>query len=121
MTGKRERCLSAEGGFGNPAKKVSEQNGTFTSFFRKSGRRIIIGEIRVEAHKRQKEMRDAARAAEMTEEEVALEKLKDRAEKEASLKPWAAIDSPVITDMENLRFLHARGGCRRRPKRRCQG
>jgi hypothetical protein len=56
--------------------KVSEQNKTFTRAFCKSGRRLSINEFRAEAHKRQMEMRDAARAAEMAEEEVALEKLK---------------------------------------------
>jgi hypothetical protein len=54
--------------------------------FRKSGRRLSEDEIRAEAQKRLKEMRDAARAAEMTEEEVALEKLKDLAEKGAARK-----------------------------------
>jgi hypothetical protein len=70
------RCLSAEGGSGNPREKLSEQN--------KSGHRLSENGIRTEAHKRQKEMRDAARAAEMTEEEVALEKPKDLAEKAAA-------------------------------------
>ena len=65
---------------------VSEQNGTFTSAFRTSGRRLSVGEIRAEVHKHQKEMRDAAPARKMTEEVVALEKLKDRAEKEAARK-----------------------------------
>jgi hypothetical protein len=41
-------------------------------------------EIRAEAHKRQKEMGDAARAAEMTKKELALEKRKGLAEKEAA-------------------------------------
>ena len=59
-------------------------NKTFTRDFCKSGRRLSVNEIRAEAHKRQKEMRGAARAAEMTEEDVALEKLKDLAEKEAT-------------------------------------
>jgi hypothetical protein len=76
-----KRCLSAEGGSGDPRKKASEHTEKFTRAFRKSGRRLSVDEIRAEAHKRQKEMHDAARAAEMTEEEVALEKLKDRAEK----------------------------------------
>ena len=40
----------------------------------------------MEAHKRQQEMRGAARAAEMTEEDVALEKPKGLAEKEAARK-----------------------------------
>jgi hypothetical protein len=71
---------------GNPRKKVYEQNGTFTRAFRKSGRRLSEEEIRAEAHRRQKEMRDAARAAEMSEVEVALEKLKDLAEEEAARK-----------------------------------
>jgi hypothetical protein len=61
-----------------------EQNDTFTRAFRKSGRRLSEDEIRAEAHKRQKEMRDAARAAEMTEEEVALEKPKDLAGNEVA-------------------------------------
>jgi hypothetical protein len=80
------RCLSAEEGSGDPRKKVSEQNKTFTRAFRKNGHRLSKDEIRAEAHKRQKEMRGAARAAEMTEEEVALEKLKGLAEKEAARK-----------------------------------
>ena len=54
---------------------------------RKSGGRDLTEEeIRAEAHKRQKEMGDAARAAEMTKEEVALEKRKGLAEKEAARK-----------------------------------
>jgi hypothetical protein len=73
-------CLSAEGGPGNPRKKVSEQNKTFTRAYHKSGHRLSENEIRAEAHKRQKEMRDAARAAEMTEEDVALEKPKGLAD-----------------------------------------
>jgi len=76
--------LSAEEGSGNPRRKVFERNGSFTRAFRKSGRRLSEDEIRAEAHKRQKEMRDAARAAEMAEGEVALEKLKDLAGKEAA-------------------------------------
>jgi hypothetical protein len=82
----KKRRLSAEGGSGNPRKKISEQNKTFTRAFRKSGHRLSEDEIRAEAHKRQKEMRGAARAAEMTEEELALEKLKGLAEKEAARK-----------------------------------
>jgi hypothetical protein len=70
----------------NPRKKASEQNNTYTRAYRKSGRHLSANEIRAEAHKRQKEMRDAARAREMTEEEVALEKLKDLAEKTAARK-----------------------------------
>ena len=50
----------------------------------KSGRFLSKDEIRAEAHKRQKEMGDAARAAEMTKEEVALEKRKGLAEKAAA-------------------------------------
>jgi hypothetical protein len=79
----KKRCLSAEAGSGNPRKKVFEQNDNFTRAFRKSSRRLSEDEIRAEAYK-QKEMRDAARAAEMTEEELALEKLKDLAGKEAA-------------------------------------
>jgi len=67
----KKRCLSAEGGSGDPMKKVSEQNKSFTRAFRKNGRRLSEDEIRAEAHKRQKEMRGAARPAEMAEEEVA--------------------------------------------------
>jgi hypothetical protein len=74
-------CLSAEGGSGNPRKKISEQNKTFMRAFCKSGHRLSEDEIRAEAHTRQKEMRGAARAAEMAEEEVALENLKGLAEK----------------------------------------
>jgi hypothetical protein len=80
----KKRCLSAEGGSGDPRKKVSEQNKTFTRAFCKNGHRLSENEIRAEAHKRQKEMRGPARAAEMTEEEVELEKLKGLAEKEAA-------------------------------------
>jgi hypothetical protein len=80
----KKRCLSAEGASGDPRRKVSEQNNTFTRAFRKNGHRLSENEIRAEAHKCQKEMRGAARAAEMTEEEVALEKLKGLAEKEAA-------------------------------------
>jgi hypothetical protein len=50
------------------------------------GRDLTEEEIRAEAHKRQKEMGDAARAAEMTKEEVALEKRKGLADKEAARK-----------------------------------
>jgi hypothetical protein len=85
MTGKKEvpECgsrvwQSEEEGF--------KKNDTLTKAFRKSSRRLSANEIRAEAHKRQKEMRDAARAAEMAVEELALEKLKDLAEKEAALK-----------------------------------
>ena len=80
----KKRCLSAEGGSGNPRKKISEQNKTFTRAFRKSGHRLSEDEIRAEAHKRQKEMRGAA--AKMTEGEVALEKPKGLAKKEAARK-----------------------------------
>jgi hypothetical protein len=59
---------------GDTRRKVKEQNNTFNRAHRK-GHRLSEDEIRAEAHKRQKEMRGAARAAEMTEEEVALEKL----------------------------------------------
>jgi hypothetical protein len=82
----KKRCLSAEGGSGIPRKKVSEQNNNFTRAYRKSGHRLSENEIRAEAHKRQEEMRGAALAAEMTEEEVALEKLKGLAGKEAARK-----------------------------------
>ena len=52
-------------------KKVLEQNKTFMRAHRKSGDLDLTEEeIRAEAHKRQKEMGDAARAAEMTKEEV---------------------------------------------------
>jgi uncharacterized membrane protein YccC len=53
---------------------------------RKSGRFLSEDEIRAEAIKRQKEMRGAARAAEITVEEVALEKRKGLAEKEAACR-----------------------------------
>jgi hypothetical protein len=82
----KKRCLSAEGGSGTPRKKVSEKNNTFTKAYRKSGHRLSKNEIRAEAHKRQKEMRGAARAAKMTEKDVALEKLKGLAQKEAARK-----------------------------------
>jgi hypothetical protein len=85
----KKRCLSAERGSGNPRKKVSEQKKTFTRAYRKSGHRLSENEIRAEAHKRQQEMRGATRAAEMTEEDVALEKLKRLAEKEAARKAAA--------------------------------
>jgi hypothetical protein len=81
--GGKKRCLSAEGGSGDPRKKISEQNKTFMRAHRK-GHRLSEDEIRAEAHKRQKEMLGAARAAAMTEEEVALEKLKGLAEKAAA-------------------------------------
>ena len=83
----KKRCLSAKGGSGDPRKKVLEQNKTFMRAHRKSGGLDLSEEeIRAEAHKRQKEMGDAARAAEMTKEEVALEKRKGLAEKEAARK-----------------------------------
>jgi hypothetical protein len=66
--------------------EVFEQNNTFTRAYRKNDRRLSVDEIRAEAHKRQKEIRDAARAAEMAEEEVALEKPKELVEKEAARK-----------------------------------
>jgi hypothetical protein len=84
--GGKKRCLSEEGGSGNPRKKISEQNKIFTRAFRKSGHRFSEDEICAEAHERQKEMRGATRAAEMAEEEVALEMLKGLAEKEAARK-----------------------------------
>jgi hypothetical protein len=81
----KKRCLSAEGGSGDPRKMVFEQNKTFMRAHRKSGGRDLTEEeIRAEAHKRQKKMGDAARAAEMTKEELALEKRKGLAEKEAA-------------------------------------
>jgi hypothetical protein len=79
----KKRCLSAEGGSGDTRKKVLEQNKTFMRADRKSGG-LDLEEIRAEAHKRQKKMGDAARAAEMTKEEVALEKRKGLAEKTAA-------------------------------------
>jgi hypothetical protein len=83
----KKRCLSAKGGSGDPKKKVLKQNNTFMKAHRKSGGRDLTEEeIRAEAHKRQKEMGDAARAAEMTKEEVALEKRKGLADKEAARK-----------------------------------
>ena len=63
--GGKKRCLSAKGGSGDPKKKVKIQNDTFMRAHRKSGRFLTEDEIRAEAHKRQKEMGDAARAAEM--------------------------------------------------------
>ena len=60
-----------------------EQNKTFKRADRKSGG-LDLEEIRAEAHKRQNKMGDAARAAEMTKEEVALEKRKGLAEKAAA-------------------------------------
>jgi hypothetical protein len=83
---KVKRCLTAEGRPGNPRKRVSEQNKTFTRAFCKSGRRLSVNKNSAEARKRQKEMREPARAAEMAEEEVALEKRKGLAEKEAARK-----------------------------------
>jgi hypothetical protein len=80
------RCLSAEGGHGNPRRKVHEQNNTFIKASSKTGRGLSADEIRAEAQKRQKEMRGPARAVEMTEEEVALEKPKGLAEKAAARK-----------------------------------
>ena len=64
-----------------------EQNKTFMRAYRKSGG-LDLEAIRAEAQKRLKEMSDAARAAEMTKEEVALEKRKGLAEKAAAR--WAA-------------------------------
>jgi hypothetical protein len=57
---RKKRCLSAEAESGNPRKKVSEQNSTFTRDFCKSSHRLSLNEIRAEAHKRQSKMRDAA-------------------------------------------------------------
>jgi hypothetical protein len=82
----KKRCLSAKGGSGNPRKKVSKQNCAFTKAYRKSGHRLSENEIRTEVHRRQKEIRGAARAVEMAEEEVALEKLIGLAQKEATRK-----------------------------------
>jgi len=79
----KKRCLSAEGGSGDTRKKVLEQNKTFKRADRNSGG-LALEEIRAEAHKRQKKMGDAARAAEMTKEELALEKRKGLAEKAAA-------------------------------------
>ena len=61
------------GGSGDPRKKAKVQTDTFNRAHRKIGRGLTEEEVRAEAHKRQKEMGDAARAAEMTKEEVALE------------------------------------------------
>ena len=83
MDGKK-RCLSAEGGSGDPRKKAKVQTDTFNRAHRKIGRGLTEEEVRAEAHKRQKEMGDAARAAEMTKEELALEKRKGLAEKAAA-------------------------------------
>jgi hypothetical protein len=80
----KKRCLSAEGGSGDPRKKAKVQTDTFNRAYRKIGRGLTEEEVRAEAHKRQKEMGDAARAAEMTKEEVALEKRKGLAEKAAA-------------------------------------
>ena len=67
----KKRCLSAKGGSGDPKKKVLKQNNIFMKAHRKSGGRDLTEEeIRAEAHKRQKEMGDAARAAEMTKEDT---------------------------------------------------
>jgi hypothetical protein len=82
-----KRCLSAERVSGDPRKKVLEQNKTFMWAHRKiGGLDFNEEEMRAEAHKRQKEMGDAARAAEMTKEEVALENRNGLAEKEAARK-----------------------------------
>ena len=53
-----------------------DKNKTFNRAHRKIGRGLTEEEVRAEAHKCQKEMDDAVRAAEMTKEEVALEKRK---------------------------------------------
>ena len=63
-SGDPRKTLSAEGGSGDPRKTVLEQNKTFKRADRKSGG-LDLEEIRADAHKRQKEMGDAARAAEM--------------------------------------------------------
>jgi hypothetical protein len=85
--GGKKRCLSAEVGYGDPRKKVLEQNKTFMRAHRKNGDLDLTEEdIRAKARKRQKEMGDAARAAKMTKEEVALEKWKGLAEKVAARK-----------------------------------
>ena len=54
----KKRCLSAEGGSGDPRRKVKQQNDTFMRAHRKIGRGLNVDEIRAEAHKRQKEMGD---------------------------------------------------------------
>jgi hypothetical protein len=46
----KKRCLSAEGGSGDPRKKVSEQNKTSTRAFRNSGHRLSEDDISAEAH-----------------------------------------------------------------------
>ena len=56
----KKRCLSAKGGPGDPRKNVLEQNKTFMRADRKRCG-LDLEEIRAEAHKRQKEMGDAAR------------------------------------------------------------
>ena len=83
MDGKK-RCLRVTGGSGDQRKKAKVQTDTFNRAHRKIGRGLTEEEVRAEAHKRQKEMGDAARAAEMTKEEVALEKRKGLAEKAAA-------------------------------------
>ena len=82
----KKRCLRVTGGSGDPRKKAKVQTDTFNRAHRKIGRGLTEEEVRAEAHKRQKEMRGAARAAEMAEEEVALEKPKGLAEKAAARK-----------------------------------
>ena len=85
MDGKK-RCLRVTGGSGDQRKKAKVQTDTFNRAHRKIGRGLTEEEVRAEAHKRQKEMGDAARAAEMTKEEVALEKRKGLAKKVAARK-----------------------------------
>ena len=68
MDGKK-RCLRVTGGSGDPRKKAKVQTDTFNRAHRKIGRGLTEKEVRAEAHMRQKEMGDAARAAEMTKEE----------------------------------------------------
>jgi hypothetical protein len=65
----KKRCLRVTGGSGDPRKKAKVQTDTFNRAHRKIGRGLTEEEVRAEAHKRQKEMGDAARAAEMTKEE----------------------------------------------------
>ena len=58
----KKRCLSAEGGSGDPRKKLLEQNKTFMRAHRKSGGLDLTEEeIRAKAHKRQWAMRPVRR------------------------------------------------------------
>ena len=59
MDGKK-RCLSVTGGSGDQRKKAKVQTDTFNRAHRKIGRGLTEEEVRAEAHKRQKEMGDAA-------------------------------------------------------------